>query len=469
MSSENPKGPKGKISHRLAGWYSAIFVVTFAALFLGTFALLQSFLEHRDHHYLLEQLNEYAARYNDTGFAETVASAKFEDRAPGNVPFFIRISDPSNHTLYLSVPESWEGFDLTQLNRQRPKLRGKWIRLPKKGDEDVVEMTFARLRDGNMLEVGMSSESRNEMLEHFREFAAVLLPIAFLGILAGTYLSFRALRPLQQLIETVNHVVATGEMNARVPVLNTNDELSQLGGLFNRMFESVNSLVNGMKDSLDNVAHDLRTPLTRMQNVSEEALESDPDTQKYADALVTCYEESQRVASMLKTLMDISEAEAGTMTLKRETIDAGELIEEVAGLYQDVSDDKKIRIAVKSTPDLSFSGDRLRMRQAISNLLDNALKFTPEGGNVLIEVERRDNQAVITVTDSGVGISPTDLPKIWDRLYRGDQSRSTPGLGLGLSFVKAITHAHRGSVDVSSRPGSGSSFSIQLPILPSLS
>src|SRR5438046_2700526 len=162
--------------------------------------------------------------------------------------------------------------------------------------------------------------------------------------------------------------------------------------------------------------------------------------------------------------MDISEAETGPTRLELSGLDLPGLIRDVMDLYQIVAEDKKITISAKLPDRLQIQADRNRIQQALANLLDNAIKYTGPGGNVEVAAFQNDREATITVKDSGMGISAEDLPRIWDRLYRGDKSRNEKGLGLGLSLVKAVVRAHHGSVKVASEVGRGSVLTINLPM-----
>jgi signal transduction histidine kinase len=169
---------------------------------------------------------------------------------------------------------------------------------------------------------------------------------------------------------------------------------------------------------------------------------------------------------MLNTLMDISEAETGVLQLKREPVALRQLLSEAVELYEDVSDLKKVTVTLEPGDEMVVSGARDRLRQVFANLLDNAIKYTPEGGSVRIAVTGDASWAVVTVADTGAGIGAQDLPRIWDRLYRADPSRSERGLGLGLSLVKAYVEAHHGTVEARSEPGRGAIFVVRLPLTP---
>ena len=188
------------------------------------------------------------------------------------------------------------------------------------------------------------------------------------------------------------------------------------------------------------------------------------DQEACREALADTMEESERALTMLKTLMDISEAETGTMRLDLTAIDLPDLVRDVTDLYQIVAEEKKVALNAKLPDRLQIQADRNRIQQALANLLDNAIKYTGPGGNVEVAAYQKDHEAILTVKDSGMGISTEDLPRIWDRLYRGDKSRNEKGLGLGLSLVKAVVRAHHGSVEVASEVGRGSVFTVSLPM-----
>jgi signal transduction histidine kinase len=452
---------RGSLGLRLALWYAGIFAASSIVLVALTYALLATSLRQRDHEIIVSTLREYAARYEAGGLGALARAVELEERAGRHERLFVRVIGRGRDALFLSMPPEWSDFDVDSLGST-----DSWARAPSPGRAATLEVAPARLFDGTILQVGKSTESRDALLASFRRVVMIVLVAMMVVALAGGALVTQSsLQPIRNLATVVRGIITTGRTDARVPEAGTGDALDELGALFNAMLARITGLIDGMRDSLDNVAHDLRTPMTRMRGLAERGLASrDPEAER--EALATCVEECDRILSMLNTLMDISEAETGTLRLVPTEVSLRGLVSEVLELYEDVADQKGVALSTAEGQDVVVSGDRDRLRQALANLVDNAIKYTPVGGRVTVATRTDGSHALITVADTGIGIPAEEQPRIWDRLYRGDRSRTERGLGLGLSLVRAYVRAHGGDVEVSSTPSQGTVFTVRLPAAP---
>jgi signal transduction histidine kinase len=445
---------------RLAAWYLGTFLASTLVIGGLTYGLLASLLETRDHDVIQSTLREYATRYQAGGLPALARAIEVEQRSGSREPLFVRLVGPFEDVLLYSLPETWGVFDLERLPGGPNAI---WSQVRANDRNVVLEVATIDMGDGSALQVGKTTEARNQLLSNFRRALMLGAGAALLiGIIGGVFLTRSTLKPLRELRDTVRRILETGQTDDRVPVHGTEDAVDELSTLFNAMLARITTLIHAMRNSLDHVAHDLRTPMTRLRVTAEAALATN-DPVKHREALSDCLEESERVSSMLTTLMDISEAETGTMKLHVSHVDLAGLAREVSDLYEDTAEEAGVGLQVNVPADLTVPADRDRLRQALGNLVDNAIKYTPRGGRVELNARAETGAILLAVTDTGAGISEPDLPRIFDRLYRGDQSRATRGLGLGLSLVRAYVEAQGGTIAVDSRPGHGSTFTIRLP------
>jgi signal transduction histidine kinase len=501
---------------RLVGGYALLFIGSTALLAALTYGLLIYFLQQPDRSFIEEQATELAEAYRAGGvqaLRTVLGDTRGDERRQ---ELMVRLADTDGRTLYLHNPDDWLREEIEPLSAHPAPEDRSWIPLGTARDGDPLAALALRISPGRVLQVGMDADIRADVLRSMQSaFLAVLLPVLLLALLGGTVLAYRALRPVRELVRTFHDVIETGDVEMRAPAGKVDGEFAALVYLFNQMLDRVERLVRGMRDTLDHVAHDLRTPMTRLRARAELALQhEDPDALR--DALAGLVEESDVVLDMLNGIMDIAEAEADTLSMSVEPIPVPDLVRDVADAYRMVAEDKDVAFVVDVPDDLVAAVDAPRIRQVLANLLDNAVKYTPAGGTVTITAEPAplpasalsgsdpappaanrderlfsasareapprdtasdsagdpsavpgDAQAVcLAVQDTGIGIAGDDLPRIWDRLYRADRSRTAKGLGLGLSLVRAIVQAHGGTVTVDSVPGEGSTFRVYLPRSP---
>jgi len=323
------------------------------------------------------------------------------------------------------------------------------------------------LPDGQSVIVRLAL-SEEPIWREFWKMVAVLgigLPVALIFIAAAGYLvAARALRPVDAMARRASQITAE-HLDERLTIDNPGDELGQLGTAFNETLARLERSFGQLRRFTADASHELRTPLTAIQSVGEVSLRKPGDTTYYRDIIGSMLEETHRLTQLVDSLLVMSRADAGRVQLHPTEVNLLALASELAGLLEVLAEEKQQTIETEGEGSLNLMADRTLLRQALVNLIDNALKYSPSGGRICIRVADQGSSAVIEVQDSGPGIPLEHRDRIFERFYRVDQARTrlAGGTGLGLSIAQWAVSVHGGTIEVHCPPGSGSIFRIRLP------
>ena len=322
------------------------------------------------------------------------------------------------------------------------------------GTEHRALVRVFQLPGGFRLLVGRDLEERDRL--HEIVLAAgrwSLAAIVILGLAGGFFVTRRVLKRVDAMTDTTRTIM-DGDLTGRLPIAGTGDELDRLAGNLNAMLERIEALMHGLKEVSDNIAHDLKTPLTRLRNRCEEALRLAEDESQYRAALETTIEESDALISTFNALLMIARAESGQARDNMSDFDAAEIARGVGDLYEPLADDKGLVLKVEAPGTAPVRGNRELVSQALANLVDNAIKYGRRNGaeangadaDIVVKAMGEGDRILLTVADAGPGIPEADRSRAVERFVRLEQSRSQPGSGLGLSLASAVARLHGGEL-----------------------
>lgn len=317
--------------------------------------------------------------------------------------------------------------------------------------------------------MGRSIEGNQRTVENFmRSYYFLVLPGAiFVTGLLGWLLAGRAIRPLNLVAATAQEITGS-KLSLRIPRRGANDELDNLIDSFNRMTARLSRSFDQIRQFSTDVSHELRTPLTAIRGQLEVALFTAEKPEQFRDAMVNALEDVEKLSSIVRALLLLSQAESGQLALQKTTLDLRKVAADVVDQFQIPAEEKGVKLTATLEPGATAMADRTQMERLLSNLLSNAVKYTPKGGTVNVRVgpDEVHGWVRLVVDDTGVGIPSENLPHIFDRFYRvrSAETRQIQGLGLGLSFVAWIVSAHGGTIQAASDEGQGSCFTVRLPM-----
>jgi heavy metal sensor kinase len=454
------------LAFRLTLWYAGIFTVSSCVAFFLFLTLITSVVRERTDQELLGHAIQFSSLLAAKGLQAVENLAFLEAQAAGVKKVFFRLLYPSGQAFASSNLSYWEdiGVGREAINRLVRGERRVYETIVLKQRRDEVRVLYAPIGPGILLQVGQSMENYSRIIDTFKGIFITTM-VLLIGLAAGVgwFMARRAVSGVEAITQTAQKISA-GTLEQRVPVKAAGDEIDQLAMTFNQMLDRIGVLIKEIKEMSDNIAHDLRSPITRIRGMAEVTLTTAKGLSEYETMASSAIEECDRLLDMINTMLMISKTEAGVDQPAREEIDLCAIIKDACELFEPTAEDQGLALRVEAQQGCAVLGDTRMIQRMLANLLDNAIKYTPAGGTVSVTVgENGTGDAVVSIKDTGIGISAEDLPRIFDRFYRCDQSRSQGGVGLGLSLARAIAKAHGGEIAVESVPGAGSAFTVTLP------
>ena len=453
------------LAARLTAWYAGIFILFSGTAFLLFYYSINTILDQRIDEDLEEDIVEMRSLYNDAGIAGIKTEIQREVAQDNTDEIFLRLLNNNGIELFASDMSHWQSLvpNLAVLESltatSDPQLETVLI----EDDDYPTRVVTGALAPNLILQIGESTADKEEFMELLLAiFSITFLIVTFFAALVGWFMARKALRGVGEVTRAAEDV-ANGTLDRHVTVRTQGEEIDRLVNTFNLMVDRIRTLVAGMREITDNIAHDLRGAVARIRASAELTLSSNTTTNEYRTSAADIIEECDRMMEMINTTLDVAEAEAGTAIFSDKDVDLTTLVQDASELFEPVAEDKHIRLTVSIINDCHTRGNTPQLQRMLANLLDNAVKYTSDGGRIDTRMSLRDDLIAIAVSDNGIGISASSQARIFDRSFRCDESRSLTGFGLGLSLARAIARSHGGDITVTSVPDEGSTFTVTLP------
>jgi heavy metal sensor kinase len=460
--------PPGTLAARLTLWYAGIFTISTLVAFGAFYLVISTVLSERGDQDLMKDVREYSAMLAAEGIDRVKAEMAWEALSDGQEHIFLRLLSMDGRELTATDMSAWRSIGTGSRALEKLKTGADYVleTLDLPEQEFQVRTVYGSIGPDLVLQIGESLEEDAEFLElHRTVFIPLMAVMVIIAAIVGWLMARRALTGVEEVTQTAVEI-SKGALDKRVPFKSRGNEIERLATTFNYMLDRINLLIKGMREMSDNIAHDLRSPLARIRGVAEMALTTSATEEEHKAMAGSMLEECDRLLGMINAMLDIAEAESGAGEIQLEEVDLVSIIQRACELFQAIAEENSVTIAADLPENCLVYGEARKFQRMVANLLDNALKFTPPQGTVTVSLKADNGQVAISVSDTGIGISEDDLPHVFKRFYRCDNSRAQQGTGLGLSLVKAIAGSLGGSVNATSHLGEGSTFTVTLPQMP---
>lgn len=454
-----------KLAFKLTLWYAIIFTVSLFAALCVFYIMVTHAIDKDIDEGLLEDLDEVSATLALMGTEATNKAMNIEAESEGKDKIFLRLLDRMGNVVATSDMTYWKNAEINKnaLNRIDKGAIHIFDTQIISGRPHKIRAVYGKIDSDKILQIGISLEEREHSLNAiYAAITPIMIFFVLLSAIIGWFMASRALSGIGEVTKAASDI-SKGLFDRRVHIKSKSEEVKLLSESFNRMLDHIQSLMKGLSEVTDNIAHDLKTPITRMRVAAEAELSKADcceDCQKLAADII---EDCDDLLQMINTMLMISKEESGISERVKEPVDLSQIIKDAFDLFAPIAEEKGIQCFNQVPDNVTFDGDFHGLQRMIINLLENAIKYTPAGGKVTVFAHTDNDVIKIAFQDTGIGISGEDMPHIFKRLYRCDKSRSQQGFGLGLSLALAVAHAHGGDITATSQYGKGSVFTVTLP------
>lgn len=459
-----------KVIHTLSGRLTLYTVATFAVLLMVCFNLLfwsmNSLLMQRMDDDLIEDVLEFSHMMASGGVADVIEEIDKETAAGESDSVFLMVFNDRTDVVFSSNLDAWQELtpDTSLISAQllpnaTPAIRSLHL----DSQEAPTRLIYGALSSKHVLVLGESTEDKEDITSLLvSAFSIVFLFAVPIAALLVWLVTRRTVSGIHK-VSIAARGITKGELGVRVDASGELEEVQTLADTFDAMANRIQSLIHHMREMTDNISHDLRSPLGRIRLLSESMLHSNARPSDLQDNAQDTINECDRLIEMINLSLDVAEAEAGMLTLAPSNIDISYLISETCEFFTPAADFKQIVLQHHIQPGCHILADTNSLQRLLSNLLDNALKYTPAGGTIDVSTTCENTHVNIVVSDNGVGIPAKSIKHVFDRFYRADTSRGGKGCGLGLSYAHAVARAHGGELTVKSEPDHYTTFTLLLP------
>lgn len=455
------------LSFRLSLLYACTFTVILLSALLILYISLSHTLNEEIKEDLLEDIEEFRLLLSNEGPEAVFEEIQKEILTENPEEFFIQLLDVRGKPLRTSNLKYWSGLSV---NREALNEAGQGkdvlitVELDGRDSPDLV--AYGKISPKYFLMLAESTSEKDEVMEIvFFVFTILIILVSPMTAISGWLITKRSLQPLNEISRAALDI-EHGQLERKVNIKNQKIEIQSLADQFNSMAHKIRTLITEMREMIDNIAHDLRSPIGRIRAISEDSLTSTKTADQYRNAASDSIEECDRLIKLINTTLDVAEAEAQVNQTIREKINLSSLVEGIYDLYSPVAEEMNIEFTSQIESQCEIQGIYTNLQRMISNLIDNAFKYTSSPGHVRVKLEKNDKYLDIKISDDGIGVQSKDQPRIFERFFRSDNSRSKDGCGLGLSYARAVARAHGGDISLESQHQEGSIFTITLPFSP---